>query len=136
MTTMHTMRAEGYVKDAAVRRYECLLTIARDALAQAVGLPHIGALKKAQARAGLAVLRKELSQELPALPSRAEVGGEKVDDLRRMCGPIDAFILEIGKDANASVPGVMDLTQFEDQLKDALEGNGIYELTKAARGLD
>jgi hypothetical protein len=55
MTTHNTMRVEGFVKEAAQRRFAELRLRAADYLAQASGLPHLDPHQRQQARSACSI---------------------------------------------------------------------------------
>lgn len=57
-----------------------------------------------------------------------------LEDIDAICHIIDPVILAIGDYANLHF-GRIDLTLFENQLRDTLDGNAAYEITSAAEAL-
>jgi len=57
------------------------------------------------------------------------------DDLRLLAANLDPLVEAMGEYFAANVPGYVDLSLFKNQLRDALEGNAIYEIESAAEVL-
>jgi hypothetical protein len=114
---------------AATIEFTALRIEAEKLLRRAAALEALPALLKAQATAAAGLAGTRLHQvhgQAGADDARAMVG-----DLDALCTIVDPLVWAIGAEAASEFHGV-DRALFKDQLRDALDGNAMHTIERAA----
>lgn len=116
------------------RRFDELRSEGARLLYDALLIGHLSEIERAQLRAAIMIALHDF-HVIPAVPEPQDAR-KVIKDLFDLARPIDSLVLAIGEDASCGLPRGLDLSDFRDCLKGAVDGNATCELECAAASLE